>query len=178
MIDPLTQQIVEPELDRDEKTLWAGRAGAGSISARAVPGSIMGVILLLFALFWMGGAASAGAPTPFVMFGLIFVGVAVYLIASPAVAYQKGASTIYAVTTERALIIEGSGARSVQSFRPQELERIERRERGDGNGDVVFARELRRGAKGRTYTEEIGFWGIDNAREVERLLRQLADKTH
>jgi hypothetical protein len=45
-------------------------------------------------------------------------------------------------------------------------------------GDLIFLRETRRGTKGRTYTEPIGFFGVPDVRAVERTLRGLAESVH
>jgi hypothetical protein len=49
--------------------------------SRSVPGPVGGivaaVIAVIFGVIWMAGAASAGAPAPFVLFGLLFIAVAI-----------------------------------------------------------------------------------------------------
>jgi hypothetical protein len=52
------------------------------------------------------------------------------------------------------------------------MERLTRRDLADGSGDVIFAQESYRGNKGRTYSRDIGFIGIADARAVEKLLRE------
>jgi hypothetical protein len=64
--------------------------------------------------------------------------------------------------------------RKVQSWGPRELNALERRERGDGSGDVVFRTDMRSGSKGTTITRH-GFYGIARAREVEAMIGKLRD---
>lgn len=174
----ISDSLLSQELDANEKLLWSGRPSPSDAASRGCVQSIIGVFLTGFALFWMSGAYWVTQQGPrdfgppgssfFPLFGLIFVFAGLALVFTPFFNSNKASQTIYAVTDRRLLILEGSGA---QTFLPAELERLERRGGEDGRGDVIFARELRRGAKGRTYTHEIGFFGIENPREVERLIR-------
>ena len=175
----ISDSQLSQELDSDEKLLWSGRPSPSDAASRGCVTSIFGLFFTGFALFWMSGAfwitrqgpRDFGPPgsSLFPLFGLIFVFVGLAMVFAPLFNSNKASQTIYAVTDRRLLILEGSGA---QTFLPSELERLERRGGENGRGDVIFARELRRGAKGRAYTHEIGFFGIENPREVERLIRQ------
>lgn len=184
MIDPVTQSAVQSELDSGEQLIWTARPNPQRVAMRQLPLFLFGIPFFAFAVTWMGGAffmtrlVSGAAPglgptSFFPLFGVPFVLVGLYLLTSPAVAYWKAGKTIYAVTNRRAILIEGGTSRSVQTFERGEIGHIERREHSNGTGDVIFARERVSGAKGRSYLREVGFWGIPNAREVERLMRQL-----
>lgn len=172
----ISHSEVQRELDAGEALLWSGVPSLASAATRGIGQSIVGVFITGFALFWMSGAywitnqAPRGFGPPgaslFPLFGLIFVFVGLALIFTPFLNSAQAAQTIYAVTDRRLLIIEGQ---STQSYLPRDIERLERR--GEEQGDVIFARKLRRGSKGRTYETEIGFFGIQNPREVERLIR-------
>lgn len=55
------------------------RSRDGEYNVPSAGGSIVGgVIAIGFGIFWMAGASNAGAPPLFVMFGLLFIGMAVY----------------------------------------------------------------------------------------------------
>ncbi len=90
----------------------------------------------------------------------------------PAREAARGARIVYAVTNRRALIIEGGSEIKVKSYTARDLDNLERTERADGSGDLVFSRERRTGNKGRTYFEPIGFFGVRDVRTVEAALRQ------
>jgi hypothetical protein len=173
-VDPQLQSEIARELAMNERLLWASRANPGRIARQAAPASCVGVPFLAFSIFWTVSATSMGAPIFFTLWGLMFCGIGAAVLLSPLWAAKKGSSTVYVVTDQRAMIIEGGSSRSIKSWTRRDIDTIERREHADGTGDVVFAREMRRGAKGRAYTNEIGFWGIQDARLVEGYLRQLA----
>ncbi|PQV64024.1 hypothetical protein B1R32_10749 [Abditibacterium utsteinense] len=172
----ISDSRVQSELDAGETLLWSGAPSPTSAASRGIVPSIVGVFMTGFALFWMSGAYWVTSQAPrgfgppgaslFPLFGLIFVFAGLALVLTPFFNSAKATRTIYAVTDRRLLIIEGE---NVQSFLPADIERLQRR--GESSGDVIFAREMRRGSKGRRYEVEIGFFGIQNPREVERLIR-------
>lgn len=164
---------VERELEPGEPLRWCSRANPARLARRGLAGSLVGIPFLAFSIFWTAGATSAGAPGFFTLWGLMFCGIGLFLIVSPLIAGAKGKSTFYAVTNRRAIIVEGSGSRTVRSWGRRELGAVSRVEHADGTGDVVFASEWHRGSKGRRYSVDIGFFGIRDARLVESLVRDL-----
>ncbi len=170
---------IQRELDAGENLLWSGAPDPARAATRSIAPAIIGVFVTGFALFWMAGAhfvtssvpANFGPPGAklFPLFGLIFVFAGLALIASPFLGFAKATTTIYAVTDRRLLIVAGS---DVRSFLPRDIQSVERR--GDTTGDIIFARRLRsrdHDGHSHNYEEEIGFFGIQNPREVERLIR-------
>jgi hypothetical protein len=124
----------------------------------------------------------------FPLFGLIFLVVGVGMVLSPFWAAYRARGTVYVVTDRRAIIFDGGWSTHVRSFGPGDLESVERRQRGDGSGDIILAREHYyvqghySGSPGRGghyvpggwRTREIGFFGIAQVKYVEQLLRGLA----
>ncbi|MFN8373236.1 MAG: hypothetical protein U0694_10225 [Anaerolineae bacterium] len=108
------------------------------------------------------------------MIMLLFLGVAG---ASVLQNMRLNRHTVYVVTDQRVLII---GNRAVQSYGENDIDFIERQMRSNGKGDIIFKRVPRtrsayygNGMYGsRLYDEPIGFFGIDNPREVEALMLQ------
>jgi hypothetical protein len=167
--------VVQRELDSGERLLWTGRPNPESAAAGSWGGVFVGGIMIAFAIFWMGGASQAGAPPFFSAFGLIFIGAGLYAMASPFLTMSSASNTIYAITDRRILVIEDGATRKVQSYTADDIEHIERREKTDGSGDIIFARERyqrHHNGHSHTHTRDIGLWGVPNAREVERLLRE------
>lgn len=92
-IDQRTQQMAQDlsvikreseieRLDREwqmrRETLLV-RGKDGQVSEPGAVGAIIGsIIAIVFGVIWMVGAASAGAPGGFVLFGLVFIGVALF----------------------------------------------------------------------------------------------------
>jgi hypothetical protein len=76
---------------RRESFMVTGKHGHRSLPS-TVGSAMSGVVAVVFGVIWMGFAASMGAPSPFVLFGLVFVGFAIFREvngASKASAYQS-----------------------------------------------------------------------------------------
>jgi hypothetical protein len=143
----------------------------------------------------MGGAPSSPSTTTgfsvedvFPLLGIPFVVVGLGMACSPLWMIHKARTTAYLVTNRRAIIFDGGWSTHVRSFGPSELGRLERRQKADGSGDVILAKETRytagyysgspgRGghwAPGGLSIKEIGFFGIPQVKFVEQLLQDLA----
>lgn len=96
------------------------------------------------------------------------------MLSSPLWVWQAARKTVYLVTDKRAISIQGIWSTTIRSFLPEQLKDIYRRERADGTGDVVFSIRRWRDSDGDNRNEEIGFLGVRNPREVESILKQLA----
>ncbi|MBA4066387.1 MAG: hypothetical protein C0501_22270 [Isosphaera sp.] len=148
------------------------------------------------------GAAPPPAPAPvpppkedsgfsfhdlFPYFGLLFLTVGLGMLLAPVWAAYKATNTVYVVTDRRAVVFDGGWSTHVRSFGPADLTAVERRQRPDGSGDLILAKEPywvpghTSGPPGRGHhvpggwsVREIGFFGIPRVREVEQLIRNLA----
>lgn len=190
MLDNDAANRVARELESGEQLLWSGRPDPKQLSRRALPVLLFGIPFTAFAVFWMLGAAGitslvssgfrgVGAPgglglisLVFPLFGIPFVLVGLWMLTMPAREAARGARMLYAVTNRRALILEGGSETKVKSYTPRDMQNLERTERADGSGDLIFSRERRVGAKGRSYFEPIGFFGVPDVRTAEAILRQ------
>ena len=181
VIDP----IVQRELQEDEQLLWWGqpnpkRHAGASARGWAIWIPLCGVILLLllaaFFFFFPPALFKASGILP-----LLLVTAAVVLLFSLSKripryraarrAERTMAHTLYAVTTRRVLIIIKKGRQGVNSysFTRAELGRIQRSERADGWGDLMFGPS--RPAQGNMPSSPAArFTGIANVRQVEWLL--------
>jgi hypothetical protein len=158
-----------------------------------------------FALFWMAMASGIfdGGPLQnerliFAAFGIPFLLIGVSMLTSPLWLrrrLQKSAeNTLYVITDRRAVVFNGgyygSGGLAmmiagvmrfanpgikVQSYTPDRLLNIERTEREDGTGNVLFGEsELNYQVNNRPATLRTGFYSIADVREADRLLKELA----
>ena len=180
--------LVQAELDRGEKLLWFGAPLPARVAEQEKNKKSGGIFAAVFVVFWLCvvafigfGSGGGGAPAFFKVFtGVMFLfGVAMLvhvlgLTGAPAKAAARAQNTVYAVTDKRLIVlVAGQGARS---FTPRDIERLERRDTPDGRGDVLFAREREDDyVDGNHHHHErwkdLGFFGIENPREVERLIR-------
>lgn len=180
---------VEEELMPGEELLWVGRpaspwrgstGGVGWLSITVVIGFLLalGIILGFFPL------ARGMVMAPMMFFSpmwtlmiLIFLLMLVMIAANPLVRMLNTLRTTYAITNRRILIVDGIFTTKVTSYGPDDIERIERRSYSGSRGDIIFRYEprayrTRRGNWWQTQyaSEPIGFFGIPDVREVERLL--------
>jgi hypothetical protein len=179
--------IAGKELAPGEKLVWADRPNAAGLARRAGPQFLMGIPFTAFALFWTWGASSATSRAPagvgifFPLWGLMFVAIGLWMLSTPLRAAFRAGSTIYAITSERLLIIEGAKSHRVTSFTPADVQQIERTDRGGGWGDVVFRKEIPQSRRGISFNgnwnaTRIGFFGVSDVRRVESAVREFSLK--
>jgi hypothetical protein len=180
--DPSLHSVVRRELRPDEKLQWAERPGGGALARTESVKAVVGIPFLAFALFWTymagGKAWLDGEASPsglFPLFGLIFVVVGLGLVLSPLWAWFRARWIAYAISDRRLIIISTFPVHRVWSYAPEDIQELERTDRGDRSGDLVFRREHPgSGRWSRSYqVKRIGFFGIANARRVEDMVRDL-----
>ena len=96
---------------------------------------------------------------------------------TPFVAALLARGTVYAVTTQRLLVIDRAFVHRVASFAAEDVQAIMvTNERYDGSADIVFRQEIRhiRTSRGRySLVKKIGFFGIDDPERVRDLIRAM-----
>lgn len=96
-------------LNADEKVLWSGKPVRKAFILPGLVSIPFGLFFLAFSIFWMWGAASAGAPNFFSLFGLPFVLVGVGVTFGPSLLQLlRYRNTEYMITDKR--IITQTGA--------------------------------------------------------------------
>ena len=124
--DALAQEL-RAEIDPQERLIWTGAPQPGLRFERgdlfAVPFSFLWGG---FAIYWMVGVVTSGAPTFFVLFGIPFVAIGVYLIVGRFFTDSlRRARTRYALTNERALILSRFMGRTLQSVSVEDMGSVE-----------------------------------------------------
>ena len=156
-------------LDPGERIIWQGRPDPEFhiAPARILP-ALFGLLFAGFAMFWMVMASQAGGV--FWMFGLIHFSVGAGLTAHSLFwDTLRRRRSWYTLTDKRAFIATDL------PFKGQRLNSYPITPRSPlslqpGRGTVIFAREERRGNKGRRYLVDIGFQRIEDAKEVYGLM--------
>lgn len=178
---PSPIEVMQDEMRPGERLVWADRPDPGRLAVSALPMSFFGLFFFGFAVFWMVGAwqtmdgSESGFFVLFPLFGLPFLLVGLGIVLAPLWVYMHAHKTVYAITSQRLIIKKG---RTVKTYEPEEIEKVERTDHKNGLGDVIFARELHRtrGRHGsRTRIRKVGFLGVLNARQVEDAVRKLKD---
>jgi hypothetical protein len=174
---------VERELEAGEFIKWVEQPLPRFFTGQSFTYFLMGIPFTAFAIFWICAAAGFKVPDLreeikpehlFALFGVPFILVGLWMLASPLREWLKAFRTVYLITDKRAISIESGWFTTIRNYTPAQLKDLYRKEREDGTGDVVITTRLRRGSEGNAWTEEIGFLNVRNPREVERLLQQLA----
>ena len=183
------QNLLRDELKPGERVLWCGQPDSWRVARQRIGLFIFGLVFLGIVLF---GAARANnldvsglkdmAPDSLLFFVLCFspfIVIFLLLLLSPLWTVRTAKKTLYAVTSSRALIFEPNTfiGFTLRSFAPGTLNDVERTQRANGSGDLVFKKDFVRTArKSRGYTFPVGFFGIPDVRNVERILTAMRDE--
>jgi hypothetical protein len=166
---------VEQELEPGEKIQWIDTPIPRYFTSTSVSAFPFGIPWTAFSVFWtvmaaQGTSRAEGSPTlsiVFPLFGVSFILVGLGMLATPFWIRRKALRTVYAITDRRAISIEGGWSTTVCTYAPESLRNIYRKDRRDGSGDVILAREP------RFHSHDIveqGFLQVRDVREVERML--------
>jgi hypothetical protein len=173
--------VLKPRLYPGESLVWVGRPSPERFRGGIVEEVVLGISLtLLGTVFAAYGCAALRERTTGAWLGMA-VGLLVATggirgLSAPIRSRRALADAVYAVTTERAVTVNGFGcARRGRLCRLDDTDRwfhyatvrgrAVMRHRRDGSGDIVFDSEWRRGRRHR-YRVEIGFFGVP---EVDRV---------
>jgi hypothetical protein len=175
---------IDNELQPGEFIRWVEQPIPRFFTAASIGSILFGIPWTSFAIFWMCGASGFQLPDLreglqpqhlFPLFGLPFVLIGFGMLSSPIWVWQAARKTVYLVTDKRAISIQGGSSTTIRSYLPDQLKDIYRKERADGTGDVIIRIRLWKDSDGDQRSEEIGFFGVRNPREVENMLRQLVE---
>ena len=97
------------------------------------------ILWLAFALFWEAEVLSSDAPPFFVLWGLPFVGIGLYLVFGRIlVARKEAAETVYAITDRRVIVIGGAFQRRLTEISLRMLPPVQLEIGQDGFGTITF----------------------------------------
>lgn len=176
-----TEQMLRPELGRDERLLWSGMPLQGvcfrSTDWLAVPFSLMWGG---FAIFWEYSVSTAKtAPVFMMLWGIPFVLVGLYMIVGRFFADAlMRRRTYYGLTDQRVILIDGMFNRQVRSLPLSTLGEISLSEKSNRSGSITFGPNASPyGSFGRIWPGIGGkmapaFDPIDDVRRVYALIRE------
>lgn len=128
------------ELNSGERMIWSGQPQQGLMlrpsDALMIPFSFMWGG---FAVFWEFSVISNGAPFFFMLWGIPFVLMGLYItVGRFFVDMLQRSQTFYALTTERVIILSGLFNQNVKTIRLQRLPEINLTTRSNGRGTITF----------------------------------------
>jgi hypothetical protein len=134
---------LKQHLDSDEKLLWTGAPKQGIIikgsDALMIPFSLMWGG---FALYWEFTVINSGTPFFFILWGVPFVLVGLYLIFGRFFYDSElRKNTIYGITQNRIIIKSGVFKKSIKSLNIRTLTDVTLNEKSDGSGTIVLGSE-------------------------------------
>lgn len=182
------QQLLQNELDQGETLLWLDQPDAARMARGALPIMLFAIPWTAFSCFWVFMASQA-SPL-FAAFGIPFVLIGLGMLSSPIWAKRAAGKTAYALTDKRAIIIAGKfNSMNVTSYHPEQLTQMDREQRADGTGSLIFervvsthtshrhnhGRGMHHGRSTRTHTTVTpkGFMHIKQVKQVEDLVESM-----
>lgn len=178
---PHPSSDIERELSPGEKLLWSGRPKQGFI-LRAADAFMIPFSLLWcgFAIFWEYNVINQSAPLFFMLWGIPFVLIGLYIVAGRFFVDAKSRErTFYGVTNERILIVNGLFSRQTKSLPLRTLSDLSLTERADGSGTITlgpalmpFMQSLPGGWPGADKYSPPAFDLIERVKETYELIRQ------
>jgi hypothetical protein len=94
-----------------------------------------------FAIFWESSVISKNAPPFFILWGIPFVLMALYITIGRFFYDAKlRSNTLYGLTEKRAIIISGVFSKKIQSVNLKSSPEIQVSKNADGSGTIVFGR--------------------------------------
>ncbi len=120
----------------------------------------------------LGGVMLIGLGSIFLLIGLFF-------LMTPVLNWWMCRTTVYVVTTRRAIIVSGLLRSKLESFYQADLERIDCRIDEQGGGNILFLETMQQISEKMTGNRPPpvpvtrGFYSIETARKVEHLLKSI-----
>jgi hypothetical protein len=170
---------IQSELQSGEAIRWISQANPRATALAGIGIFLFAIPWTAFSIFWICGAAGFKVPDFkdgivdfFPLFGIPFVLIGLGMMLSPVSMWRKAKRTYYIVTDRRAVIFEDKPVAKIQSFGPEKLQSLERTQRPDGSGSLIFEDRVSRNER----RIRMGFIGIKNVKEVESLINDIVPK--
>jgi hypothetical protein len=178
-LPPDLQARITHALQPGEVVFWAGQPDPGSYMRRGLLLWLFFIPWTAFSLFWMAGAAGfslpdAGISLFFALLGLPFLLIGLGGLSAPLWLRRVARDTLYVVTSQRALVLEGRRQTMVRSWPPEALTAVTCSARADGSGDLLFATEAWDDGRGNRGHRQRGFFAVRDVRMAQACLQRLA----
>lgn len=168
---------VRHELRADETPKWIGYPNPKryAIQEGLVP-CLIGIPFTGFAVVWTSLAMKSESLFTS-LWGFPFILVGLYMLANPLLEYWRALRTVYVVTNQRVLILNGVLRHSQKAFAPSDLGHLDVERKRDGSGTIILSEEREKDGEGGWLITKIGFKAIPNVREAEEHLEALKNQS-
>lgn len=171
------RNLVDREIEEDERILWMDGPVPHYFNAHSISASLFAIPWTAFAIFWTFGAWGQAKNIEFALFGVPFILIGLGMLCTPLWVYRNSLKSVYVITDQRAIIFDGGITKTtIRSYPPDQLQEVYRKEKRRGTGDVLLSSRRWRDSDGDQRMQELGFMNIANAKEVEGLVKQLAQQ--
>ncbi len=133
-------KVIQSELESGEQLLWAGQPIQG-VKLRGSDVLMIPFSFLWggFAIFWEYSVIQNGSPFFFMLFGVPFVLVGLYIMFGRFfIEAKRRQKTLYGLSNERVIITSGLFRKKVKSLNLRTLTDISLSESANGNGSISF----------------------------------------
>lgn len=168
--------FIQSCMDRDEYVLWKGRPGKGNIMSSKDRAMLpFSLVWLAFSLFFESMIITAQAPLPFIMFGMVFVLIGLYLLY--VVFFQRAFArkkTLYVVTNKKLIIKEGN---EINIYQPTELPPMKIEMYKNGNGTIYFSSSAYSRHHGYTYSTHCILENLPDVMKAQNALNRMKEES-
>jgi hypothetical protein len=170
-LPPQLRTILEGELHVGEQLLWVAQPDVRRSRRQGYWVMPFGAAILAFVVLGLPQISGDWLLMTVLLlcFGLLAL-LGLSFVAMPYLMQASAKTTVYAITTGRALILNDGKRDTLKSYPLRELGERDIRPRADGFGDLVLKKEQIKDSDGHYLTHEYGFFTIAKVHQVERLV--------
>jgi len=183
MIDPELDAILRREMMTGERILWRGQPNPHKLYAAfglwlfAIPWTVFALFWesMTLMMLWGGGTKTPAAITwsfgiVFPLFGLPFIVIGFYMLATPFKAIAKAKRTIFALTDRRVLSVTAGKSRESASVMLDQMGPFKVKAGSDGYGSLAIQTGSSVDSDGDRITETFLIAGVPDVSRLEGLL--------
>lgn len=164
---------VSRQMRSREKPLWIGKPIPLKFAIKEGWATfVFGLPWTAAAVYWVFAAMASGNLI-FALIGVPLVAIGLYFLTTPLQEYKRARRTIYIVSNQRLIILNGLWRPTAESFAPSEIGSLETDAAQDGSGSIIFHERREWRKNGGWNFSKIGFKAIPHVRQAEEHILKL-----
>lgn len=133
--------FLTPYIGNDEQILWKGKPGKGNIfSGRDIVMLPFSIMWLSFCLVWEYTAIKSGSSIFFMLWGLPFIGVGIYMLFGGFIRKARLKNKTYYVITNKKIIIKSGN--NIELYNGKDLPPMRIKLHKNGSGTITFNEDI------------------------------------